>query len=283
MEIIVITAHHKDDAAIPIFRKYFYPIQVGSALTNEDLKIYRDDLGYNISFKNRSFCELTAHYHVWKNLKYDFAGLMHYRRIFSTKSNSIIDMKNKIIYYLRRLHNFPSIKNINLYCDNAMVVDSKEDLRSHSERFYKFLNSDKFLESDIILPRKVRYAYLSLMNQYSINHCRLQFDLFNEIIIKNYPEFQDTIELVNKDKGIYPYNMFVMKKTYYNEYHEMLFSILFQLERLIDLDAMSLYQRRIFGFLSERFLNYYIAFKKKSFKNIKIIELPTIFVADNLK
>lgn len=62
--------------------KYVHPIQVGSALTDEIIEEIRDNIGKNISYKNRNYCELTATYYAWKNCQEQYKGLCHYRRIF---------------------------------------------------------------------------------------------------------------------------------------------------------------------------------------------------------
>lgn len=44
---------------------------------------YYDDLGDNISDKNKAYCELTGEYWLWKNCCDDYIGIVHYRRYFS--------------------------------------------------------------------------------------------------------------------------------------------------------------------------------------------------------
>lgn len=65
--------------------KGYIPIFVG-ALLNENwksLNYVTDDTGDNISEKNKTFCELTALYWMWKNSSEDIIGLAHYRRFLS--------------------------------------------------------------------------------------------------------------------------------------------------------------------------------------------------------
>lgn len=59
----------------------YRPLHVGRAIS-DDLGYQGDDKGDNISEKNKSYCELTGIYWLWKNVKCDIIGICHYRRYF---------------------------------------------------------------------------------------------------------------------------------------------------------------------------------------------------------
>ena len=57
----------------------------GIGLDPDDLMagMIGDDTGENISLKNPQFCEMTAHYWIWKNIHdTKYVGVCHYRRYF---------------------------------------------------------------------------------------------------------------------------------------------------------------------------------------------------------
>ena len=59
----------------------YHSLHVGRAIST-DLGYEGDDTGDQISDRNRSFCELTGLYWIWKNVRCDIVGICHYRRYF---------------------------------------------------------------------------------------------------------------------------------------------------------------------------------------------------------
>lgn len=80
--IKILVACHKPDVCR--HDVVFTPIHVGrdiSKNTDEMSDFIGDNTGDNISSLNPYYCELTAQYWMWKNLKnVDIVGLAHYRR-----------------------------------------------------------------------------------------------------------------------------------------------------------------------------------------------------------
>jgi len=86
-KLTILVASHKPDK---VYRDDGYiPIHVGRAISKfkeEMSDMIGDDTGDNISVRNGAYCELTAIYWAWKNLKdTKYVGLAHYRRYFETK------------------------------------------------------------------------------------------------------------------------------------------------------------------------------------------------------
>ena len=72
-----------------MYSSHEIPIQVGKALTDKKICEVTDDLGDNISKRNRRYSELTALYWIWKHDHAKYSGLSHYRRKFCLDDTSI--------------------------------------------------------------------------------------------------------------------------------------------------------------------------------------------------
>lgn len=61
---------------------YEISIQAGAALADHIYYEAADNVGDNISDKNKQYCELTVLYWAWKNDRASYIGISHYRRKF---------------------------------------------------------------------------------------------------------------------------------------------------------------------------------------------------------
>lgn len=202
----------------------------------------RDDSGDNISYKNEFYCELTGLYWIWKNAAEkgeDIVGLVHYRRFFTTKRKSFLQR------YFKR---------------EPYVLD-----------FNTIENTLK--KYDIILPSKVR-SYRTVRRVYNDAHIPEDIDIVRNILKIKCPEYLPSFDKVMSQHWSYYYNMLVCKKKLFDDYAKWLFDILFYMEENIDIGKYKdKYQRRIFGFVSERLLQVWALHN-----NLKIKEYPVFNV-----
>ena len=63
--------------------------------------------------------------------------------------------------------------------------------------------------------------------------------------------------------------MFISSKKIFDDYYNWLFDILFELESKIDISNYDDYNKRIFGFLSERLFNVWV-----KYQDLKLKEVP---------
>lgn len=178
----------------------YMPIHVGRE-GKASLGYIGDNTGDNISTKNPNYCELTALYWAWKNLKCDYIGLCHYRRYFG---------------------NIGSIKNIltnNMFSQKIKYIYTKKDYESLLNKY------------DIILPRKLYFYKIDIYKQYKDGHNINDLNMCYEIICEQFPEYKEAFLITMHKNSLYAYNMLVTKKFLFDEYMKWLFNILFTLEK----------------------------------------------------
>lgn len=136
---------------------------------------------------------------------------------------------------------------------------------------------DNILESyDIIVPRKAIFNYNLKINYANSHHFK---DLKNavKILLFLHPEYKNTVNSVLKSNILYSFNMFYMSKKNLDKYCAWLFEILFRLYQKKYFKNYSDYEKRVFGFLSERLFTIWIIYNR-----FKIYEMDVAFLnSDN--
>ena len=211
-------------------------LQVG-AEGKEKYGYLRDNIGNHISGKNANYCELTGLYWIWKNTDDSYKGLVHYRRYFGRNN-----LSNKI-----------------------------SDICS-----YEYLLNCYLKSVDIVLPY-VEYFKQNAKEEILLHCCTEEiFDKLRQIIETKYPDYIETYDRYFNENKASLFNMLFCKREIFDAYCEWLFSILFVLEKQVDLAKLNTYQQRLYGFLSERLLNVWVIKNKLVVKHLPVIhmELP---------
>lgn len=216
--------------------KMYMPLHVGKK-DKESIGYIGDDTGENISLKNLNYCELTGLYWAWKNLNSDYIGLVHYRRHFMLKRKE----KNKF--------------------KNILTLEEADNLLQ---------------KTDVILPKKRKYYIETLYNHYKHTMYIEPLDETREIIKKIYPDYLSEFDKIKTRRSAHMFNMLIMKKEMLNEYCKWLFSILFELEKKIDVSKYDTFHARFFGRISELLLDVYIEKNHIVYKEIKVINMEKI-------
>ena len=193
----------------------------------------RDNIGNHISGKNANYCELTGLYWIWKNTDDSYKGLVHYRRYFGRNN-----LSNKI-----------------------------SDICSYEY----LLNCLKSV--DIVLPY-VEYFKQNAKEEILLHCCTEEiFDKLRQIIETKYPDYIETYDRYFNENKASLFNMLFCKREIFDAYCEWLFSILFVLEKQVDLAKLNTYQQRLYGFLSERLLNVWVIKNKLVVKHLPVIHI----------
>ncbi len=240
---LLIACHKKCD--VPMDALYL-PVHVGAA-GKDDIGFQRDDSGDNISAKNPVYCELTGVYWAWKNLSYDWLGLVHYRRFFTLKNSGYQKKNGKI---------------------NSVLTE--DELRPLLEKY------------KVLVPKKRHYYIETVYNHYSHTFSQEQLDETRKILADSYPEYVFSWDKVMKGRSIYIFNMFIMNREMVDSYCTWLFDILGELEKHIDISSMTAFEKRYAGRISERLFNVWLDHEKEcgNLNKNDICEFPYLYLVE---
>lgn len=257
-KIKIFISTHRSDVYFPENR-FLYPIQVGTTEKKCFPGILHDNQGDNIASKNGSYCELTAQYYAYKNMKADYYGFFHYRRYFNFS-----DVKYPVV-----------IKPF--VCGDVLAT------RNDEETLKKYLIDEEHIAAtlkgyDYIAPVKTDASDgRTIYEQYhdSVDHYISDLDSVVDIIKTDYPHIYPYAEKYLSSTKSYLCNMFIMKKELFMEYSSFLFDVLEKHETLCDISKYSPVAARVSGYLGERLCGIFLTYLEDS--GYKGKELQRVF------
>lgn len=234
-DIVIAVATHKP-YRMPSDSIYL-PLHVGAALHPDICKdIQGDDVGDNISGRNPYYCELTGLYWLWKNVKTDFKGLVHYRRHLGSPD------------LVRRNANDP---------------------------FNRIVTGDELLplleNYGLVVAKRRNYYIETVYGHYAHTFDARQFDECRCVLQEMSPDVVPHWDHLMCSRGAHIFNMFVMRSDLLDAYCSWLFPVLFELERRINPASYDAFGARYLGRVSERLLDPWLWLN-----GIEPAELPVV-------
>lgn len=219
----------------------YHLIQAGASTHEKFCALTDDSYQGNISYKNESWCELTAAHWIWKNATSDIVGLCHYRRYFTTRTGWIIKCLTGI---------------------NTCILSTRK-IRLLMRKYDAIVTQTE--RSDI--PIGPRYAR---------GHIGKDMTTTRQVLMEMHPCYIPAFDQVMSGYYYDFANMIITRREVYQKYCSWLFPLLEEIERRTDLTGYSSYQMRVFGFLAERLQRVWMLTN-----GIKIKRMPIIQTEDS--
>lgn len=192
--------------------------------------------GENISAKNPYYCELTASYWIWKN----------------DKQNDVVGLA----HYRRFL--------------------TTNRFSSSPKHYVKAKKAENLLKKYDFISTKLYKTNYPVKTHLLQNVREQDFNYLRQTVSELYPDYLQVFDNVFEGNKSYLLNMFICKKSLWDEYYSWLFSIFDKLETKVDMTGYSVQEQRLYGFLAERLFTVFV------FKNgYKVKSYPTHIVGES--
>lgn len=252
-DIKIFVSHRIDLESETIDNPLYIPVRCGAVYDDRDnVTVLGDDTGDNISNLRPFLSEYTVMYWAWKNIKADYYGLCHYRRFLSFLSKD-----------------FPGPTLKQGFFDSLSTVIQKEcGLSDESNMRNEIVKYDinvsyEYSLKDIQQNNKYRTTKESWIKEHAAFLKEKDFDLLEKLIKEMAPEYYESAVEYFKGKKFIGFNIFVMKKKYFEQLCEFMFPILLKFNSLIEKDHYSDYQMRAASYAGEWLYSIFIYQKSK--------------------
>lgn len=218
-----------------------YKIIQGGRAVNGDFGYLGDDTGDNISRLNLYLNEYTALYWMWKNTRHTTLGLCHYRRFFTTSSNTT-------------------------YAYDKIL--SREDALKILERY-------DMIVSEVYFGGLTQREWI--INDCGETLTTLGEAIIRKHLLQAQPDYVDAFDYVLNSSTLYKCNLFITRKHVLDAYCRWLFSFIIDATeealRTINLANLPFTPRRLIAFFAERMLTVWLRKNR-----LRIKELPIMFI-----
>ena len=241
----------------------FTPVGLGNKKFSKNC--FTDKSGKNISIKNPFYGEYTFHYWLWKNylkkINSEWVGFCQYRKFFTTekiteKNISFENFKKIIINKIEE----EDVNKYNCILGNKFSVENYKISKIFKHYFTNFLTNPS-----LFFIKKKR----TLKLHFDLYHGKGNLDLAIDLLDENNKN--DFKSYMSNNTEFHPHNMFICRTEILKGYYDVVFPWLKRCESIFDFNNFNDYgQKRIYGFLAERFLSFWFL------KNFKVKELPII-------
>lgn len=271
-DIKIFVSHRIDLDSETIPNPLYVNVRCGAVYDDrKGMMLFGDDTGDNISEKRNRFCELTVQYWAWKNIDADYYGLCHYRRYLSFLDD-------------------------NIETNQAQGFVVEEALVRETAKKYALLDQGKMRalieKSDVITSNLYDFSRIPYFprpkNEMELWNNSPDLLIFHEDLLKmkdlvreKFPQYYTTLERILEADTHRGFNCYIMKKEYFLQMCDFQFSVLFEMEKRIELDEYGGRAERSLGYLGEILYGTYIEWMKEQGKCV--VEKQIVLFKDTHK
>jgi hypothetical protein len=220
----------------------------GAAVPDAD---FRDDVGDNISARNGAYCELTATYWIWKNVREDAVGLCHYRRYFNLLPTNA--------------YNLPVLTMSGQDAKSGKLLGHP----GQAEAMQRLLE-----QYDIIVPR-ASFHPRSVGDDYVRSHGEDEwFEFVRQLDLLYGPDTHS----IRDENRFFGYNMLACRREVFDRYATQLFHVIDRVYAAVgarDSSAGARFDpRRYPGYLGERFMSAFLNSNRLKYYEAQVVFLP---------
>ncbi|KRM13276.1 DUF4422 domain-containing protein [Paucilactobacillus suebicus] len=132
-----------------------------------------------------------------------------------------------------------------------------------------------FDQTDIIVPQKRKYYIQSNYDHYIHAHHREPLDETRDVIKEMYPDYLKSYDRIMKRTSAHMFNMFIMRYDKFDEYCSWMFDVLNLVEKRTNISDYSVYEKRVYGFISELLLDVWLDYTGYSYKEVYFVHMES--------